>query len=203
MDEDYDPDILPKPEHTEILLMRLSSWYESRPEILDPRKDSSPENLLAVLMYHATIIRLVQPFLTRGNSMERVISYQSRAREVASQSMRELRYLLSLHEACHGWSNAILLVLHPITITSFASLEEIALETRSNQFRDANEVYQGLLTCLRALSSLSYFCFYAQPLFRLLTQTCQSLEIQLPRDVIETLEWYAFRPGTIVKSESC
>lgn len=190
MDEDYDPDTAPKPEHTEILLIRLKSWYESRSDCLDPRNNTSPENLLAILMYHATIIRLVQPFLTRGKSTERIVSYQGRAREAASQSMRELRHLLSLHEARHGWSNAILLVLHPITITSFASLEEIALETRSNQSQDANEAYQGLLTCLRALSSLSYFCFYAQPLFRLLTQTCQSLEIRLPRDVIDTLEWY-------------
>ena len=191
MVDDYDPDIPPKPEQTEILLIRLHSWYDSRPDSLNPKNDSSPENLLAVLMYHATIVRLVQPFLTRGNTSERVTSYQGRAREVASQSMRELRYHLSLHESCHGWSNAILLVLHPITITSFASLEEIALESRSNQLHDANEAYQGLLTCLRALSSLSYFCYYAQPLFRLLTQTCVSLDIQLPRDVIDTLEWYA------------
>ncbi|KAH7135056.1 hypothetical protein B0J11DRAFT_575675 [Dendryphion nanum] len=196
MDDDYDPEISPKPEQIEILLMRLKSWFESRPQSLEPNKNPSPENLLSMLMYHATIIRLVQPFLTRGNSSERAASYQTRAlyqtraREVASASMNELRHLLKLHETRHGWSNAILLVLHPITITSFASLEEIAIENRSNQLHDATEAYRGLLTCLRALSSIAYFCFYAQPLYRLLTQTCQSLGIQLPKDILDTLDWY-------------
>lgn len=142
------------------------------------------------MLYHCSNIRLAQPFLSRDSSLERVKSYHSRAQNIFSTSIKELRRLLTLQENRHGWSTAIGLVLHPIMITSFGSLEEITRGNASQIFAELSEPYQGLLTCLRALSSLSSFIFYAQPLFRLLTQSCQTLGIRLPIEVMSTLDHY-------------
>ncbi|KAF2191960.1 hypothetical protein K469DRAFT_555285 [Zopfia rhizophila CBS 207.26] len=111
---------------------------------------------------------------TRNPSLERVKSYQ-------------LRHLLKLQESCHGWSNTIPYVLHPIMVTSFGSLEEIALQNPPQSSPEFSEPYRGILTCLKALSALSNSVFYAQPLFRLLTQGCQTLGIPLPIEVMRTL----------------
>lgn len=148
------------------------------------------------MIYHATIVRLVQPFLSRESNLERVRSYQERARSLAAASMKDIRQLLALHEVRHGWSSTIPYILHPVMVLSFASLEEIALDDDIHRSPEANEAYQGLLTCFRALSALSNSVFYAQPLFRLLTQTCQALEIQLPSEVRSTLARFSSEAWT-------
>lgn len=142
------------------------------------------------MQYHVSIIRLFQPFLHRDSVNEPVGLYRDRAHSITSSAIKELRRLLVLHETQHGWVNAIPYVLHPIMVTSFGSLEEVAFEGDSRLSPEANEPYQGLLTCLRALRTLSGYVFYAQPLFRLLTQTCQTLQIPLPMEVITTLNYY-------------
>jgi hypothetical protein len=95
-----------------------------------------------------------------------------------------------LHEIRHGWSNAIPFILHPVMVASIGSAEELGRDKPSNSQLYSSEIYQGLLTCLRALSSFSHFIFYAQPLFRIVTQTCQTLGIRLPTDVISALDHY-------------
>jgi hypothetical protein len=142
------------------------------------------------MQYHVSIIRLFQPFLDQKSSLERVRTYHSRAHSYFSISTKELRRLLVLHEAHHGWSHAIPFVLHPIMVTGFGTLDEIALEDRSRFSIEQSEPYQGLLTCFHALSTLSNFVFYAQPLYRLLTQACESLDIRLPLEVTSTMGYY-------------
>ncbi|KAF2871303.1 hypothetical protein BDV95DRAFT_668628 [Massariosphaeria phaeospora] len=185
-----DADIPPKPEDVEILYLRLKSWWDSRPEVLDPTRFPSPENLLTAMQYYVTVNRLFYPFLNRESTLERVKSYRDRSVAVSSTSIKELRRLLVLHEQRHGWSNAIPYVLHPIMVTSFGSLEEIVREDHSTLSVEYTEPYQGLLICLRALHGLSSYVFYAQPLFRLLTQTCQTLDIKLPVEAMDTLDYY-------------
>lgn len=47
-DEDIaDSEIPPKPEQVEVLYLRLKSWWDLRPQSLDPMRNPSPENLLA------------------------------------------------------------------------------------------------------------------------------------------------------------
>ncbi|KAF2788826.1 hypothetical protein K505DRAFT_254615 [Melanomma pulvis-pyrius CBS 109.77] len=188
--DDVHSEIPPKPEQIEVLYFRLRSWWDSRSERLDPTKFPSPENLLAAMQYNVSITRLFQPFLDQGSSLERVKIYHNRARSIFSTSMKELRRLLVLHEVHHGWSSTIPYVLHPIMVTGFGSLDEIALEDRSRLPPEQSEPYQGLLTCFHALSTLSSFVFYAQPLYRLLTQACETLDIRLPPEVTSTLGYY-------------
>lgn len=142
------------------------------------------------MQYNVSITRLFQSFLDPKSSLERVKAYHSRARSCFSASMKELRRLLVLHEAHHGWSHTIPLILHPIMVTGIGSIDEIALEDRSGFSSEHSEPYQGLLTCFHALSSLSNFIFIAQPLSRLLTQACETLDIRLPLEVTSTLGYY-------------
>jgi len=144
------------------------------------------------MMYHVNIINLFQPFLDCEHSIQKTRPYQDRARSVTSTSLKEIRRLLVLHDARHGWIDAITLVLHPITVASFGSIEEMSLGglTPGPMQLNDSEPYLGLLTCLRALGSLSSYSYYAQLLFRLLTQKCQTRGIQLPVELQSTLDYY-------------
>jgi hypothetical protein len=146
--------------------------------------------MYASMHYHVSIIRLFRPFLDRESSAGRVTSYRDRAHELSSMAIKELRQLITLHDIRHGWTVTIPYVLHPIVVTSFGSLEEIALQDSSRVAQERSEPYQGLMTCLRALDTLSSYVFYAQPLFRLLTQTCQTLHIPLPAEIVSRLHDY-------------
>lgn len=142
------------------------------------------------MLHHVSVVRLFQPFLDRESSMERIKSYHDHARSVTTTAIRELRQLIVLQDARHGWNNTIQLVIHAIVVTVFGTLEEVALQDQPDLTQEISEPYQGLLTCLRALSILATYVFYAQPLFRLLSQTCQSLGIPLPLDIISKLDDY-------------
>ncbi|KAF2113856.1 hypothetical protein BDV96DRAFT_118510 [Lophiotrema nucula] len=189
-------DVPPKPEVVEVLVLRLKSWWDSRPVSLNPSDHPSPENLLSAMHYHVCLIRIAQPFLGRDSTPERIRAYHGRARSIASTSMKELRRLIALHDSRHGWSSCIPYVLDPIMMCSFGTLEEIVHDERSLTPRERSEPYEGLMTCLRALSGLSYFIFYAQPLFRLATQTCLTLGIQLPVEAMKTLNHYTSEEWT-------
>jgi hypothetical protein len=183
-------DIPPKPEHIEALYLRLKDWYEGRPPGLIPANYPTPENLLTAMQYHVSIVRLFQPFVDGNCSLRRIATYRDRAVSLTNLAIKELRQLLFLQDMRLGWANAIPLVLHPIVVTSFGSLEEIVLKDEKKFEQSPNEPYQGLLTCLRALSIVGSYVFYAQPLFRLLTQTCQTLHIALPTEIIARLNDY-------------
>jgi len=142
------------------------------------------------MQYNVSITRLFQPFLNPKSSLERVKTYHSRARSCFSASMKELRRLLVLHEVHHGWSHTIPLILHPIMVIGFGSLDEIALEDRSGFSPEHSEPYQGLLICFHALSSLSNFLYIAQPLYRLLSQACETLHVRLPLEAASALGYY-------------
>jgi len=45
--DDVHSEVPPKPEQIEVLYLRLKSWWDSRPESLNPEAHPSPENLLA------------------------------------------------------------------------------------------------------------------------------------------------------------
>ncbi|KAF2021291.1 hypothetical protein BU24DRAFT_18465 [Aaosphaeria arxii CBS 175.79] len=190
MADDNDNEIPPKPEQVEVFYNRWKLWYDNRPTSIEPHANPSPENLLTAMVYHITIIRLVQPFVSRDSPIERIRSYQDRARHLTSASIAEIRQLLTLQEIHHGWKHAIPYVLHPVMVTSFASLEEVILEEELRREPEGGVAYQGLLTCLRALSALSHTIFYAQVLFRVLAQTCLSLEMRLPPDMLDLLDLY-------------
>jgi hypothetical protein len=87
-------------------------------------------------------------------------------------------------------------VLHPLSVTSFGSLDEIAQSYSDPQEAQESEPYQGLLACFRALGVLCCYSFYAQPLFRLLTQKCQAMGLQLPVEVQITLDYYTSEEWT-------
>jgi hypothetical protein len=142
------------------------------------------------MMHYASNIRLVQPFLLRDKFLSRVQSYHARAHSIFATSLKHLRRLLTLHEVCHGWTNAIAYVLHPIMVTGFGSLDEIISANLSHMALEMSEPYLGLLTCLRALSAISNFIYYAQPLFRLLTQACQAADMKLPSEVLRAEKQY-------------
>ena len=150
-------------------------------------------------MYHVNIINLFHPLLDSSSSIEYPrSSYRHRARWTKQSSLKEIRRLLALQETRHGWVDAITLVLHPITVASVGNLEEISLsqEELKTVPLESSEPYLGLLTCLRALDSLSSYSYYAQPLFRLLTQKCQAFGLQLPAEVQSTLRYYTSEEWT-------
>ncbi|KAF2685363.1 hypothetical protein K458DRAFT_23460 [Lentithecium fluviatile CBS 122367] len=196
--EPYEPttNLSPKPEQIEVLYLRLKAWYDTRPHGLLPEIFPSPENFLIAMQHHVSVVRLFQPFISNASSVERLASYRDHARSLTSTAIKELRKLIILHDRRHGWASAIPFVLHPIVVTSYGSLEEVALQDQSQLLREPSEAYQGLLTCLQAMITLSSYVFYAQPLFRLLTQTCQTLQIPLPADIVSRLNYYQSKEWT-------
>lgn len=173
---------------------RLTQWWKGRSKDLDADLMPTRENLLCAMMYHVHIINLFRPALQREGASTAVQpkAYYDHARSVTVAAVQEIHRLLALQQVRHGWMDSITLVLHPITVASFGTLEEISranMDARSRSL-DGSELYQGLRTCLRALASLTSYSYYAQPLFRLLTSKCQRLGIRLPSEVRATLEGY-------------
>jgi hypothetical protein len=142
------------------------------------------------MMYYVYIINLFQPIIDDGETHQHHDPHLDRAQSVTSTSLLELRRLLALQEFRHCWGAAIELVLHPITVASIGSLDEISQTYKNLQDAERSEPYNGLLTCLRALAALASYNFYAQPLFRLLTQKCQTIGLQLPDDLQGALDHY-------------
>ena len=143
------------------------------------------------MQYHASVIRLFQPFTTYEPTAEGIRFYHDQALTRTSIAVKELRQLIFQNDHYHGWAVTITIVLHPIVVTVFGSLDEIAQQDQPPQYIvETNEAYRGLLTCLRALSIISTYNFYAQPLFRLLAQSCQGLHIPLPVEVVAMLDSY-------------
>jgi hypothetical protein len=144
------------------------------------------------MLYNVNILSVFQPFLDRKTPPPQENEddyYRERARTLSSASLRELRRLITLHETHHGWANAITLVIHAVTVASFGTLDELSAHRLDAIPASKMEAYQGLLTCLRALSVLLSYSYYAQPLFRLLTQKCQEMGMQLPVEVQGALDF--------------
>lgn len=142
------------------------------------------------MLYHVNVVRLLQPILGSDTPFSRATTYGERAQSLSSEAIKSLRQLIMFHDVRHGWENAIPLILHPIMVTSFGSLEEVVLQNRSEIALASTEQYQSILTSLKALIILSSYVFYAQLLFRLLTQACQSLHLPLPTEVLVKLNEY-------------
>lgn len=142
------------------------------------------------LQHHLSIIRLFQPFVNRESSHERIKAYREHAISITSATIKEIRHLIALHDVHHGWEKTIPFVLDSLVLGSFGTLEEVALQDHSKVLPESSEAYQGLLTGIRAISILATYVFYAQPLFRLLTQSCQRLDIPLPHDIVALLDNY-------------
>lgn len=135
------------------------------------------------MLHHVLIMRLFQPFTRYESPDEWIQSYRNKALQRTMEATNELRQLIYLHENHIGWFNIIAMVSHPLVTVGFASLDEISRRGHSVFLSERNEVYQGLLTCLNALSIVSTYNYCVQPLLRLLTQSCQSLDIPLPEEI--------------------
>jgi hypothetical protein len=146
-------------------------------------------------MYHVNIIDLFQSILDPSASSQNR-SYLHRAQFLTSTSQRELRRLLALQELRHCWGTAITIVLHPITVAGVGSLDEISQVYSNPRDAEKSEAYRGLLVCLRALTALASYSYYAQPLFRLLTQKCQTIGLELPDDLHSALDQYTSEEWT-------
>jgi hypothetical protein len=142
------------------------------------------------MMYHVNIINLFQPIIDDDGSNQHYNPSMERARSATSTSLLELRRLLALQEHRHCWGAAIEIVLHPITVASIGSLDEISQTYQNLRDAERSEPYNGVLICLRALAALASYNFYAQPLFRLLTQKFQAIGLQLPDDLQSALDHY-------------
>ncbi|KAF9737088.1 C6 transcription factor [Paraphaeosphaeria minitans] len=186
--DDPTSDLPPKPEQIEILYLRLKLWYDHRRSSLCPTKHPSPENLLTAMQYYVSVIRLFQPFTHYESSNERISSYRDQALQRTSAATKELRHLISINDSQHGWAATITIILHPLTISVFGSLDEIACQTNPVFTPEANEAYKGLLTCLYGLSVITTYNFYSQSLFRLATQSCKALDIPLPPEITTVLD---------------
>lgn len=138
---------------------------------------------------NVNVIKLFRPVLDREAATATAKSYIDRARSVISASLREIRRLVTLHDTHHGWSNAITFVMHGITVASFGTLDEMAHNKPLLSYTQDNERYQGLITCLRALTVLLSYSYYAQPIFRLITQKCAALGVQVPTEVQAALDY--------------
>lgn len=141
------------------------------------------------MQYNVNIVKLFQTVLNGDISSKQATPYIDRARSIVSASLKEIRRFISLHDRHHGWSNAITFVLQGITVASFGTLDEIMHSNRSNEQHESDERYQGLVVCLRALTVLLSYSYYAQPLFRLLTQRCAALSVRLPTEVQGALDY--------------
>lgn len=147
-------------------------------------------------MHHVNVINLFQPILDYHYSSHSQSYYFNRARSITSASLLELRRLLTLQERRHCWGSAIAIVMHPVMVAGSGSLEEIERTFQNSRDAQQSEVYQGVVVCLRALVALATFNYYAQALFRLLTQKCQVLGLSLPDDLQSALEAYTSEEWT-------
>jgi len=147
-------------------------------------------------MYYVNIINLFQPFFSSGTPPVDIAPYLDRARSIISRALLELRRLLAMQEMRHGWANTIMIVLHPLSVASFGTLDEIAQAYPDSRHAHSSEQYQGLMVCLRALGALCSYSFYAQPLFRLLAQKCCAMGLPLPEEVQNTLDYYTTEAWT-------
>lgn len=141
------------------------------------------------MQYNVNVVKLFRPVLEREGTSELAISYIDRARSITSTSLQEIRRLVTLHDTHHGWSNAITFVIQGITVASFGTLNEIAHNEPILSKTEAEDRYQGLVTCLRALTVLLSYSYYAQPIFRLLTQKCTALGVHLPTELQGALDY--------------
>jgi hypothetical protein len=123
------------------------------------------------MIYNVNILSVFQPFLDRKAPPQKDNYYHERARTLSSASLRELRRLITLHETHHGWANAITLVIHAVTVASFGTLDELSAHR------------------LDSIPTSKSYSYYAQPLFRLLTQKCQEMGMQLPVEVQGALDF--------------
>jgi hypothetical protein len=144
---------------------------------------------LRSMQYNVNIVKLFRPVLDREAVSGQDAPYIDRARSVISSSLREIRRLVLLHDTHHGWSNAITFVIHGITVASFGTLDEMSRDKSILSEPQTDERYQGLVTCLRALTVLLSYSYYAQPIFRLLTQKCAALGVRLPAEVQGALDY--------------
>jgi hypothetical protein len=149
------------------------------------------------MLYYVNIINLFQPVLNLAIYSDKYVPYFDHARSITSASLNEIWRLLAIQELRHCWGAAITLVLHPISVASFGSLEELS-RSYPSPVSDAarSEAYEGLMTCLRGLAALSSYNYYAQPLFRLLTQKCQAIEVELPEEIQRTLDLFTSKEWT-------
>lgn len=186
---------------------RLLSWWDSRPRSIHPDTAPSEENLLCAyvskaaqfhgltdkdsMIYHTNVMDLFQPFVQQAPFVGRVDTYVEHAQRVTSASMKEIRRLLALQESRHGWTSIIGLLLHPLSVAGFGSLDEISQLYANPIDAERSEPYQGLLVCLRALSATCSYIYYAQPLFRLITQKCQAMNLRLPIELRHVIETYS------------
>lgn len=141
------------------------------------------------MQYNVNIVKLYRPVLDCGVSSKQNASYIDRARSITSSSLREIRRLVLVHDTHHGWSNAITFVIHGITVASFGTLDEISHDTPTLSQPQNEELYRGLFTCVRALTVLLSYSYYAQPIFRLLTQKCATLGVKLPAEIQVALDY--------------
>ncbi|KAF3054193.1 hypothetical protein E8E11_012008 [Didymella keratinophila] len=153
-----------------------------------PYEDAEPI-FRSDMQYNVNIVKLFRPVLDREASSGEDAAYIDRARSILSSSLREIRRLVLLHDTHHGWSNAITFVIHGITVASFGTLDEMAHNKPLVSQPAIDERYQGLVTCLRALTVLLSYSYYAQPVFRLLTQKCVALGVRLPAEVQGALDY--------------
>ena len=130
------------------------------------------------------VLRLFRPLVKHENSDEPLRSYGEHVRTRVNTAMAELRQLISLYEDHVGWKSTIAMILHPIFVFAFTSLEELSEQEHASFLPESNPHYQGLLMCLKALSTISTYTFYAQLLFRLLASSCQSLNVPLPMEIM-------------------
>lgn len=141
------------------------------------------------MQYNVNMVKLFRPVVDRETSSEQDAPYIDRARSIISSSLKAIRRLVSLHDIHHGWSNAITFVIHGITVASFGTLDEMSRNKPILSQTENDERYQGLVTCLRALTVLLSYSYYAQPIFRLLTQKCAALGVRLPAEVQGALDY--------------
>ena len=154
------------------------------------------------MAYNTYVIRMVQPFLDRTTSLERVLSYRSRARTMTNAALKELRDMIRLQAANQGWKENIGYNLHPLMVAGFGTLDEITAQDAPASLApgslQASEQYDGLVLCLRAISLLADGIYYAQAFFRHLAQASLSAGIQLPDEIHSVLnafqsdEWTRF-----------
>ncbi|ORX93515.1 hypothetical protein BCR34DRAFT_594663 [Clohesyomyces aquaticus] len=183
-------DVPPKPEQLEVLYLKLEGWWQTRLARLNAMTYPTAENILAAMQYHVLIVRLMNPFLNPDSTLERVVSYRTRARAITESSLKDLRRLVMLHELRHGWSACIPYVLNAINITGFGTIEELSHMDFTRDPIETSEPYIGLASCLKALSAMSNFIYYSQPLYRVLTQACEAAGIPLPLETTSTMDYY-------------
>ncbi|PWY80784.1 hypothetical protein BO94DRAFT_625925 [Aspergillus sclerotioniger CBS 115572] len=127
---------------------RFDTFKQAPPAVLDVETNKSPHNICLHLYYHATVVNLCGPFISRRSN----ISKKSLAaftnfdpRKILGETMDSMGALVLIYRACHGWKSVPVAMSHYFFMAGIHAASHLEL----SRWREI------LVTCVAGLWHMS------------------------------------------------